>query len=331
MQLSKHFAIATLASAISLPVHAQTSEYALRFYGSGVGPPGQQDRVLLPLDDDLPGPAGHTPVDIGSGGFTLEWWMRGRLSDNDSDSNGGDVERFDYSWINAHIIFDRDVWCGTERSYGVSIAGGLVQFGNSSGDAPDFDSANTIEGSTSVLDDQWHHVAVVRDAATGTKHIYVDGVLDFSSSAGVSFADLSYPDDGVPVTGNCGTGQLTPYGRFLVFAAEKHDAGAAYPSYAGYIDEVRLWATARSARQIADNYDQVVAPGSPGLVGYYRFEEGSGTVLGDSSDAGSPDAQLIAGIAGNGEWVSRAADPDNTAPLAASTDRIFSSGFEPPP
>ncbi len=36
---------------------------------------------------------------------------------------------FDFNWIDGNIILDRDVWCGSERKYGISIAGGFVRFG----------------------------------------------------------------------------------------------------------------------------------------------------------------------------------------------------------
>lgn len=304
---------------------AQESQHALRFYGTGVGPPGQQDRVLIAQDDNAAGPDASQPSDIGNGDFTIEFWLRGTLIDNQAAATAGDVERFDYAWIEGNIIVDRDIWCSSGRKYGISLRGGLVSFGTSFGDGAD--SEHTMEGSQNVLDNQWHHVTVVRNAGTGYKRIYVDGVLDFESSAGVSMADLSYPNDGIPVTGNCNTGQLTPYGWFLVLAAEKHDAGAAYPSFAGYMDELRLWSVARTAQQIANSYNQLVASNETGLVGWYRFEEGSGTVIADSSDAGSASGTLIAGTSGNGEWVSRSADPMNTAPIGNS---VFADGFESP-
>lgn len=298
---------------------AQASQHALRFFGTGVGPPGFQDRVLIPLDDNTNAIAdGSAPADIGNGSFTLEWWMRGNLADNATASSGGDQTFNDNRWIEGNIILDRDIWCGSERKFGISIAGGFVRFGTSAGDPPGADAGNsTIEGNRPVLDGQWHHVAVVRDAGTGARHIYVDGQLDYSGPSGMSQADLSYPNNGVPVTGTCGTGQLTPYGWYLVIAAEKHDAGAAYPSYNGYFDELRIWNTARSSNEIAANRLYLVATNAPGLVGCYRFEEGSGTNLADSSAAGSYTAQLRAGVAGNGQWVARSADTNNTAPVMA--------------
>ncbi len=317
----------TMLSLAPLAAHAQGSRHALRFYGTGVGPPGQQDRALLPIDDNAPGPDASAPTDVGAGDFTIEFWLRGNLADNDTANNGGDVETFDFNWIDGNIILDRDIWCGSERKYGISIAGGLVRFGTASGDPPDADPFNTIEGDSGVLDGTWHHVAVTRDAATGVKRIFVDGALDFASSADVSAADLSYPDDGVPVTpGSCGPGQLTPYGWFLVVAAEKHDAGEEFPSFNGFVDELRIWNVARGGAEIAADLDRVVAPAAPGLVAAYRFEEGAGTVVGDSSAAASPAGDLVAGGGGNGEWVSFAADPDNTAPIVDSV--IFADGFE---
>lgn len=318
--------VACMAASLlaALPARPQTSEHALRFYGTGVGPPGQQDRILLPVDDNAAG-ASSTPIDVGAGSFTLEFWLRGELADNGTANAGGDQELFDYSWIDGNIILDRDIWCGSERSFGVSIAGGLVRFGVSSGDGASGSYSDTIEGDRNVLDGAWHHVAAVRDAAEGSLAIVVDGVEDFRGSAGISTADLSYPDAGVPVTGDCGTGQLTPYGWYLVVGAEKHDAGEAYPSFAGSVDELRVWNVARTAAEIDADRFRVLSPATPGLVGSYRFEEGSGTAVSDTSGSGSPEGELRSGTPGNGEWVARAEGAENTAPVGAP---IFADGFE---
>ena len=318
-----HNLLIGLLLGFSPSVTTAQSDWALRFFGTGVGPPGQQDRILLPVDDNVPG-QGSTPLDVGAGSFTLELWLRGRVEDNATDHAGGDRQFFDYNWIEGNIILDRDVWCGTARAFGVSLAGGKVRFGVDTGDA-DPSSSVTIEGSDDVLDDTWHHVAVVRDATVGDLRIVVDGVEDFASSVDVSVSDLSYPDEGVPVTGNCDTGQLTPYGWYLVVAAEKHDAGAAYPSFNGYVDELRIWDMARDTADIAQDRFKILPAGTPSLVGSYRFEEGTGTSVSDSSGSGSPDGDLRAGTAGNGQWVDRVSDPDNTAPVGGL---IFADGFE---
>lgn len=310
---------AALGSFSASTASAQASQYALRFYGLGTN---QDDRVRIQIDDDGPGPDASTPVDIGAGDFTIEFWARGLLADNATTGNGGDVERFDYSWINGNIVLDRDVWQGTERSYGISFAGGLIQFGTGSGDPPDFDPANTIEGSQMVLDGNWHHIAVTREQATGIKRIYVDGLQDFASSPGVSTADLSFPDAGAP-------GQLTPWGQYIVLAAEKHDAGPSFPSFDGFLDEFRVWNVLRSPAEILAERDRIVSADSPGLVGYYRFEEGSNTTLQDMSAAGSPAGELLDGVPGNGEWVAYANDPLNTAPISSPQPPVVVAGANP--
>lgn len=284
---------------------AQSSQSSLRFFGTGIN---QQDRVRIRVDDDLAGPDASAACDIGNGSFTIELWVRGKLADNPTSNGGGDREYSDIRWIEGNIIFDRDIFGGSEADFGVSLAGGLVRFGTGRG-ANNADPENTIEGSINLLDDAWHHVALVRDAASGRKRIYVDGQLDFESSANVSRDDLSYPNNGVP-------GQGSPWGPFIVLAAEKHDAGAGYPSFNGFLDELRLWNRALTQTELLDHFDRILTTPQVGLVGYYRFEEGVGTSVADSSGALSPTGELIAGVPGNGEWALASADPLNVAPVS---------------
>jgi hypothetical protein len=145
---------------------AQGSQFGLRFFGTGVGPPGQQDRVRIQIDDDAPGADASAPCDVGAGDFTIEFWMRGTLADNPTSNDGGDNESFDIRWINGNIIVDRDIFGGSERDWGVSLAGGFVRFGVGRGDSGGA-LENTIEGDVNTLDGQWRHVACVRDAGAG--------------------------------------------------------------------------------------------------------------------------------------------------------------------
>src|SRR5207244_6283974 len=127
--------------------------------------------------------------------------------------------------------------------------------------APPDSTQDTLQGLVHVLDGSWHHVAFVRERASGRKRIYVDGVLDVESSAGVSTGDLSYPN-----------GRPTSYpdsDPFLVFGAEKSGLGTSlYPSFNGWMDEIRVWSVARSAAEIDAGRWQAVAPTTPGLALY---------------------------------------------------------------
>jgi hypothetical protein len=287
--------------------HAQPSTAALRFYATGVSPPGQQDRVRIPIDDNAPGPDASTPCDVGAHSFTIEFWVRGTLADNPTSASGRG-EYFDFRWIDGNIIVDRDIWGDSSRDWGVSIAGGRVRFGTGRADVAPLDQEHTIEGGINVLDGAWHHVAVTRDRSTGRKAIFIDSVLDYLSPPNRSRDDISYPNAGDP-------GPNTPWGPYIVLAAEKHDAGSAYPSFAGFMDELRVWNVALSPAQIAASWQRLVDPASPGLVGSYRFEEGSGTNVASSALVASPPGELLAGVPGNGEWALASTSPLNVAPV----------------
>ena len=54
----------------------------------------------------------------------------------------------------------------------------------------------------------------------------------------------------------------------------------------GDITEVRVWSVARSEQEIWDNmYD--VDPKTPGLIGYWKFDEGEGNVIKDWTGNGN--------------------------------------------
>ncbi|MBM4118200.1 LamG domain-containing protein [bacterium] len=270
--------LALLVLALGSDAQGQGSAHALRFHGTGAG---QQDRARIAIDDNAPGPDASAPCDLGAGDFTVEFWLRGRLIDNATSGWGGG-ESWGDDWIYGNVVVDRDIWADNQQDWGISLAGGRVRFGT--GRAPaGADSPNTIEGETLLLDDAWHHVACVRDAATGLKSIVVDGLLDWQSSPGASTDDISYPNGGV-------ANPVTPWGPYIVLGAEKHDAGAGFPSFNGYLDELRLWTRALAPAELAAIADRVIDPASAGLVGYYRFEEGAGTAIADASAAGSPTA-----------------------------------------
>lgn len=227
---------------------------SLRFYGHGVS---DIDRVKVPLD------APHRTVDVG-GDFTLEWWMKALAGDNTTPScvAGND------NWIFGNVLFDRDVYGGGDYGdYGVSLRGGRIAFGVHNGT-----TGEGICGSTNLSDGQWHHVAVVREAATGAMRIYVDGVLD-GSGVGPT-GDISYRD-----------GRPTSYPNsdpYLVVGAEKHDAGPSYPSFNGWIDEVRLSPVARYAA----NFTRPSAP----------FAADSDTVLLLHFDEGAPNSPCTGAV-----------------------------------
>jgi hypothetical protein len=134
----------------------------------------------------------------------------------------------------------------------------------------------TVCGASDVRDLAWHHVAAQRRRGDGRMWLFIDGAL--AAEADGPDGDISYPDDGVP--GNFCGGPCTNSDPFLVIAAEKHDAGPAYPSFSGWIDEVRLSRTLRYAAPFSRPTAPFTTDGDTAAL--YHADEGAGTVLHDA-------------------------------------------------
>lgn len=125
---------------------------------------------------------------------------------------------------------------------------------------------------TSVDNSSWHHIAVTRRRSDGLLRIFIDGQLEGETDG--PNGDVSYRD-----------GRSTGYENdpSLVIDAEKHGAGPAYPSYSGWIDEVRLSSTLRYTSTFTRPSQPFTS--DPQTVALYHFDEGSGNTITDSSGA----------------------------------------------
>lgn len=259
----------------SLPAQAAGTGYSLRFYGHGTG---GIDRVKIRID------APAVPADV-SANFTIEFWLKALLSENNSAAcvpSGS-------SWRNGNVIIDRDInGNGDYGDYGISMAGGKIAFGVSKGA-----SAKTICGATNVADGNWHHIAVTRNTTTGALKIFVDGKTDGLAKSG-PLGNISYR--------NTRPSSYPNSDPFLVFGAEKHDAGAAFRSFSGFLDEVRI---SKSVRYTVNFAKPTTAPNSDAAtVALYHFDEGpAGNCTGainDSSALSTSDGQCMFGGSGQG-------------------------------
>jgi len=202
-----------LCAFVQLLAAPDVSAQSLRFYGHG-GTPGENfvfpDRVKI----DRAPPA--TLASFGSGDFTVEFFMRAMAAENPNVGGCGSG----IGWVNSNILIDADRF-NQPRAWGIGVLNGVVAFG-----VTDDFSAWTLCGSTNVLDDQWHHVAVDREFGTGTMRIWVDGALDASIGAGpggtlayeAGFVPGNFCDEG----GGSGGQSCVNSDPFLVLGAEKH-------------------------------------------------------------------------------------------------------------
>jgi hypothetical protein len=289
-RLLLRLALPILALLLALiPVHLGRAQgdFSLRFYGTGRD---GVDRVMIPLD------APPRPVDVG-GDFTIEFWLKALPGDNAASacSPGED------NWIYGNVVIDRDVYfAGDYGDYGISLADGRIVFGVNNGS-----EGTTLCGQTNVTDGRWHHIALTRSAADGSLAIFIDGRLDVRGDGPTG--DVSYRD---------GRATQYPADPFLVIGAEKHDAGPEYPSFRGWIDEVRISRIIR----YRGAFTPPTAPFTPDpdTVALYHFNEGAGVTVRDSSGApgGPSDGALRVGGSPAGPawsedtpWISSSASP----------------------
>ena len=136
---------------------------------------------------------------------------------------------------------------------------------------------------------EWYHVAATYSYATREVCIYVNGKLQSRGTdlgnpastpfnlAGRAFYDLYLQD---PVKYE----QYKGWGNFRQFFLGKSYDDTRQLN--GDITEVRVWNVARTEQEIWENmYD--VDPQTPGLIGYWKFDEGEGNVIHDWTGNGN--------------------------------------------
>ena len=128
-------------------------------------------------------------------------------------------------------------------------------YGTAGGDASPYQSFDT--GPAALRVGRWTHVALVRDLTHRRLQFYLDGVLVNQAAAAYASATAS----GNPIT--LGRGYVS--------------------NLAGSLDEVRVWNVARTPEQVAADLAGVTPANAPGLVGYWDFNEGSGSITADAS------------------------------------------------
>ncbi|MBL4705989.1 MAG: LamG domain-containing protein, partial [Flavobacteriales bacterium] len=171
------------------------------------------------------------PVQInGSQDYTVEFWFKSDgIPDEIILSNGAGT----------NIDVNTSGW-----ALGIDPTGNFVAMSND----------QIIQSTSSVLDAQWHHAAVVCKAQ-GNATLYLDAVEQGTISSD-SLNGFSGPKLWVGQRG------------WFVTTVENNDK-----QFNGNIDEIRIWNTARSLDQLdRDRYNKLTGD-EPGLTEYYAFED----------------------------------------------------------
>ena len=162
------------------------------------------------------------------------------------------------------------------------------------------DGGSGAFSSGGIADGNWHHAAFTVDASGG--RLYVDGGLKSS---------LVWTGRPTAAT----TSQNVTFGEL---------PGVSAFAFAGQMDEVRLWNTARTAFQISSNRRATQKENEKGLVAYYRFDEGKGTTTADAAPN-----HLNGVVTGLPLWLNSTA-PVDTVNVVRGVARTFTlPGFDP--
>jgi hypothetical protein len=167
-------------------------------------------------------------------------------------------------------------WVGEKNQvfyYGGSDSNGSfgLDFGtnNVTGSTTNHATLNPFTGSVIRVDDgtnlgidsssdQWVHIAMTWDGTVLTT--YVNGQPKLTAQ------------------GSGGTTTLNTAQSLLMIGCNPTNNNC----FSGLFDELRVWNVARSASEIKDNYNKPATGSESGLVGYWKFDETSGTSAADA-------------------------------------------------
>jgi len=202
---------------------AMAANHALRF-------DGQHQYLDCGPCDEL-----HQPIQ----NITIECWFR--------TGYNGNIEQV--------VMTNRHDQNGSDFTTVTLRVGGHINFC-----CDDANYRNDIQSRNAVNDNQWHHVACVKDGNTWT--LYVDGEQD------------AQMNDAHQLSGS-------PHNLHIGHHAEWTRSNNAYTGWTGDLDEVRIWSVPRTADEIQNSMHSALQGDEDGLYAYWNFNEGEGQIAGD--------------------------------------------------
>lgn len=149
-----------------------------------------------------------------------------------------------------------------------------LQF-DGSGSGTSFGKFPARDATKKLSTGQWYHVACTYDYATRIARVYVNGKVQSEGT------ELGTATGGINLAMRV-LGENEAYQFFI---------GKSYNNYRplqGMIAEARVWSVARTPEEIWDNMYRIKDPKDhPELIGYWKFDEGSGNTVHDSSMYGN--------------------------------------------
>ena len=190
-----------------------------------------------------------------AGSFSVSVWMKATASPLGMHSNEATL-------IGKESSSESQGWAATFNDDGTGILN--AQFW-----IRDAATNQTIADSPRLYLGQWYHLVFVVDRAAAVARVYLNGA-EYVAGESVT----------------TGIGSLD-YANSLFMGAERTDNMS---SFTGTIDDARVYSRALSAADVMALYTSTGGASgdiNSNLVGYWKFDEGSGTSAADSSGAGN--------------------------------------------
>ncbi|ANM29886.1 hypothetical protein ABI59_10325 [Acidobacteria bacterium Mor1] len=279
---------------MALVLHAAVLHAAAGSLSFGENPPSSYEYGL------------HTtlPATFGQGEFTFELWVQldpafpvgPCIPDTPGQrSNWCDEDEIPYGgsswWFSGNFLLDghNNGSCFCDGTFSLQFyGGGRLRWLFGDGDDPgpgDVWSVGAFPASSTpgLRDGDWHQITLVRrfvGVSESRLELWIDGSLIDDETSGVRTDMRTYWDSwpGFPA------GQE---GWF--WGAEKQAAIGVltqYEDHKGLLDELRFWSRAKSAAEIAADYDLEVTGSELGLVAWFPFDENGGSQTCDRLDPG---------------------------------------------
>jgi phosphodiesterase/alkaline phosphatase D-like protein len=191
-----------------------------------------------------------------TGDLTVETWFKDTTVVNGVAT---------YNHLPTAILVKGDVVTDKEVPFAIGIAFNqifITEKSNNSFSYMYFDLAKN-----KVTPNAWHHLAFSVEASTHMAALYIDGIPVMQGT----LSSVSTLGNTKPIT----------FGR--------NGASTGYGNFRGNLDDVRVWNKVRTPSQIAGSYlselngAQLTQAIQSGLVGTWKFNEGSGTTAGDAT------------------------------------------------
>ncbi|MFZ1664627.1 MAG: HYR domain-containing protein [Flavobacteriales bacterium] len=169
--------------------------------------------------------------------FTIEFWMK-------TTQVGGNGSTW---WNGAGIVDWNNLGVG---HFGISMLGNKLAFGTGYYITV-IPNDVTIQSLDSVNSGNWVHVACTREKSSGTMKLYINGVLNSTSTSATS---ISFNG-----TDNLLIGRISVINNY----------------FNGSIDDLRIWSKVRNAAEIAADMANTTSSNTSGLRVYYPFDQGT--------------------------------------------------------